>query len=48
MIRDFFLFHGNMTDINRYESFPFENCVDKKVIFWNEPNCDDKAYETLS
>lgn len=47
MIRDFFLLHGNMSNWNRANQFPLQMCIDKKVIFWNEPNCEPAAHEDL-
>ena len=47
MIKDFLLLHGNMSNWNRNSQFPLQMCVDKKVIFWNEPNCEEAALEDL-
>lgn len=46
-IRDYLLCHGNMTNWNRYERFPLQMLVDKRVGFWNEPNCEPNAIEDL-
>lgn len=47
MICDYMLLSGNMTNWNRNCQFPLQNCVDKKIILWNEPNCEDSALESL-
>lgn len=46
-IRDYLLSHGNMSNWNRYSRFPCQMIVDKRVAFWNEPNCEESAYEEL-
>lgn len=35
---NFYLIRGQMMNINRNESFPYMDCVDKRIIMWNEPN----------
>lgn len=45
MIRDYLLLHGNMTNWNRSCQFPFQMCVDKRIIFWNEPNIEQAMLE---
>lgn len=47
MVRDYLLIHGNMSNWNRYSRFPMQMCVDVRVIFWNEPNCEPAAFEEL-
>lgn len=47
MIKDYFLNTGNMSNWNRYSQFPLQMCADKRVIFWNEPNCEPSAFEDL-
>jgi len=36
-----------MTNWNRYERFPLQMLVDKRIGFWNEPNCEPSAFEDL-
>jgi len=38
---------GFMTNWKKYHQFPFQNCTDKRVIMWNEPNFEDGVEETL-
>lgn len=45
--KDFLLSYGNMTNWNKNHQFPLQMCVDKRIIFWNEPNCEPAAYEDL-
>lgn len=47
MICDYMLLTGNMTNWNRSCQFPLQNCVDKKLILWNEPNCEESSLESL-
>lgn len=45
MIKSFMLLTGNMSQWNKTCQFPLQMCVDKLVIFWNEPQCDSSALE---
>lgn len=38
---------GQMGNFNRYCSFPLMECVDRRVILWNEPVMEASAVETL-
>jgi len=31
----------------KYHQFPFQDCTDKRIIIWNEPNFEDGVEETL-
>lgn len=33
--------------MNRNSSFPFNNCINKRILHWDEPNFDPNALETL-
>lgn len=47
MIKDFLLLHGNMSNWNKYNQFPLQMCIDKKILFWNEPDAAESFYEDL-
>lgn len=38
---------GQMGNFNRYCSFPMMECVDRRIILWNEPCIEPSALETL-
>lgn len=38
---------GIMGNWNRNNNFPLQDCIDKRVLLWNEPNFEDGAVETL-
>lgn len=38
---------GQMGNFNRYCTFPLMECVDKRIILWNEPVMEPSATETL-
>lgn len=38
---------GQMGNFNRYCTFPLMECVDKRIIIWNEPMMEPSAQETL-
>ncbi|KAF5303636.1 hypothetical protein FQA39_LY09883 [Lamprigera yunnana] len=41
-------FHfGLVGNFNRYCSFPLMECIDKRILMWNEPSCEPSAFETL-
>lgn len=46
-VRDYFLNCGQMNNPNRYNQFAYQDCHNKRVIFWNEPNYESKETENL-
>ena len=38
---------GHLGNFNRYNAFPMMDCIDKRVIMWNEPMMESSAAETL-
>lgn len=47
MICDFYLNVGHMKNFNKYCQFPLQDCRDRRVLLWNEPNCHPEALDTL-
>lgn len=47
MICDFFINVGHLKNMNRYSQFPFQDCTNRRIILWNEPNCNPEALDTL-
>lgn len=43
----YFLNFGQMGNFNKYTSFPLMECVNRRIILWNEPVCEPSAFETL-
>lgn len=43
----FYLAVGHIGNFNRYSNFPLAECVYKRVLLWNEPNCEPGSFETL-
>lgn len=39
--------YGQMGNFNRYCQFPLQECVDRRIILWNEPVMEACASETL-
>jgi len=38
---------GVIHNWNRYNQFPLQDCTNRRVLFWNEPNFEDGVEETL-
>lgn len=47
MVCDFFLNVGHLKNFNKYQSFPFQDCKDRRLIIWNEPNTAPEHLDTL-
>lgn len=42
-----FLNYGQLANFNKYCSFPFQDCMNKRIVLWNEPVFEPSAIETL-
>lgn len=42
-----FINFGTVRNFNKFENFPLQNCLDKRILMWNEPNFEPGATETL-
>lgn len=38
---------GQIGNFNRFNNFPLMECVNKRILLWNEPNCEPGAFDTL-
>ncbi|XP_071051109.1 uncharacterized protein [Onthophagus taurus] len=38
---------GQIHDFNKHCNFPLQDCVNRRVLYWNEPNFEPAATETL-
>lgn len=47
MIKEALITSGQMLNMNRNSNFPFNNCINKRVLLWDEPSFDPSAIETL-
>jgi hypothetical protein len=46
-VSGFFLSRGNQKNFNKFSSFPFEDCHNKRIIVWNEPNATPESIDTI-
>lgn len=46
-ILEFYLNTGSQKNLNRFSSFPFMDCVNRRINIWNEPNFVKSAEEEL-
>uniref|UniRef100_A0A0A9YTR0 Non-capsid protein NS-1 n=1 Tax=Lygus hesperus TaxID=30085 RepID=A0A0A9YTR0_LYGHE len=42
----FYLNVGNIGNFNRYSNFPFQDCANRRLLIWNEPNVESSALDT--
>ena len=38
---------GYIANFNKYVSFPLQDCAGKRILCWNEPNCEPGAWDTI-
>lgn len=38
---------GQIGNFNKFNNFPLMECVNKRILLWNEPNCEPNAFDTL-
>lgn len=46
-LASFVLVKGQIQNFNRNNSFPLTDCVDKRILLWDEPNFDRNDLETI-
>lgn len=46
-VRDYYLNAGQMNNPNKYNQFAYQDCHNRRVIFWNEPNYEPREIENL-
>lgn len=42
----FFQNFGQIGNFNKFVSFPLQESVNKRILLWNEPNCEPSAFDT--
>lgn len=38
---------GQVRNMNRFDAFPYQDCVNRRVLYWNEPDFEDGKLEEL-
>lgn len=46
-ILDFYINQGNIGNFNRYNQFPLQDAVNRRINLWNEPNIEPGQHDTL-
>lgn len=46
-IRDYYLNAGQMNNPNKYNQFAYQDCHNRRIIIWNEPNYEPRETENL-
>lgn len=46
-IRDYFLNTGQMHNPNKYNQFAYQDCHNRRLLIWNEPNYEPRESENL-
>lgn len=47
MVCAFHLNVGHVKNFNKNTSFPLNDCVNKRILLWNEPNIETAAFDTV-
>lgn len=47
MLTAFYINVGQVNNFNRNTAFPLNDCVNRRVLVWNEPNVEPSAFETI-
>lgn len=46
-VLSFYINRGTIRNFNRYTSFPLQDTVGRRILVWNEPNCESSAFDTV-
>lgn len=47
IIKNAMICYGQILNMNKHSQFPFNNCVNKRILHWDEPNFEPSAIEVL-
>lgn len=47
ILQDLAVCVGQIANFNRYNQFPLQNCLDKRLLYWDEPNFEPSSLETI-
>lgn len=43
----FYINRGTIRNFNRFSNFPLQDTVGRRILVWNEPNCESSAFDTV-
>lgn len=46
-VKDYYLNSGQMNNPNKYNQFAYQDCHNRRIIIWNEPNYEPREMENL-
>lgn len=47
IISEFCICVGKIANFNKYSQFPLQNCINKRLLYWDEPDCEPSGLETI-
>lgn len=47
MVSSFYINIGYVGNFNRHNVFPMNDCINKRLLIWNEPNIESSAHDTV-
>lgn len=47
MVASFYINVGYVGNFNKSNAFPLNDCVNRRILIWNEPNIEQCAYDTV-
>ncbi|XP_072141949.1 uncharacterized protein, partial [Dermacentor andersoni] len=46
-VLSFYINRGTIRNFNRFSNFPLQDTVGRRILVWNEPNCESSAFDTV-
>ncbi|XP_049525173.1 uncharacterized protein LOC119457114 [Dermacentor silvarum] len=46
-VLSFYINRGTIRNFNRYSNCPLQDTVGRRILVWNEPNCESSAFDTV-
>lgn len=43
----YFFSFGQIGNFGKFQQFPLQECVAKRILLWNEPSCDVSSFDTI-
>lgn len=47
-VLSFYINRGTVRNFNRFSSFPLQDTVGRRILVWNEPNCESSALDSVA
>lgn len=47
LLLDISITNGQIANFNKFNNFPLQNCLDKRLLYWDEPNFEPSSLESL-